>query len=454
MRLPSECHCHEKMHELDGPLRPAAAHGESCHKRLGGAPPRLALALLLSALIGACASPGYESKPWPPRPADRPAPVEEPVRPLPAEPAPAPPVPVPVPAPPAPVPPPAPAPREGKAEVLRLLPAGIPDRAGWAADIAAAFAALRIPTTASNVCAAIAVIEQESSFQADPVVPGLSRIAWNEIEARRKRYGVPRAVLDAALAKSSPDGRSYKSRIDALRTERQMSALFEDMIAELPYGENLFARYNPVRTGGPMQVGVRFAEEQVRAAPYPYPHGANVRHEVFTRRGGVYFGIAYLLDYPAPYEEPLYRFADFNAGRYSARNAAFQSALAKVARRRLDLDGDLLRYDPGGAPAQEPSQTQRALDAIAPRLRMSRAEMQRDLALEKSPAFQDTPLYRRVYALTGQPGGEKPPRAVLPQIDLKSPKFRRKLTTEWFARRVAARHAACLARDAHKAAGL
>jgi hypothetical protein len=43
---------------------------------------------------------------------------------------------------------------------------------------------------------------------------------------------------------------------------------------------------------------------------------------------------------------------------------------------------------------------------------------------------------------------------VLPQIDLKSPKFKRKLTTEWFARRVATRHAACLARDAPKAAGL
>jgi hypothetical protein len=80
--------------------------------------------------------------------------------------------------------------------------------------------------------------------------------------------------------------------------------------------------------------------------------------------------------------------------------------------------------------------------------------MQRDLALEKSPALQDTLLYRRVYALAEQAGGEKPPRAALPQIDLKSPKFRRKLTTEWFARRVATRHAACLARDAHKAAGL
>jgi len=224
--------------------------------------------------------------------------------------------------------------------VARLFPEGVADPAGWAADLFHAFAALRVPATRENFCAAIAVIEQESTFHADPVVPGLSRIAWNEIETRRKRLGIPRLLLDTALATRSRDGRSYKTRIDTLRTETQMSVLFEDMIAEFPYGEHLFARYNPVRTGGPMQVSVEFAREQVRSAPYPYPSMSSVRHEVFSRRGGLYFGIAYLLDYPAPYAEPLYRFSDFNAGRYSARNAAFQYAVTKIGRRRLKLDGD------------------------------------------------------------------------------------------------------------------
>jgi hypothetical protein len=53
-----------------------------------------------------------------------------------------------------------------------------------------------------------------------------------------------------------------------------------------------------------------------------------------------------------------------------------------------------------------------------------------------------------VFALARQASGAELPRAVLPKIDLKSPKIRRKLTTEWFARRVDMRYRNCLARGA------
>jgi hypothetical protein len=327
--------------------------------------------------------------------------------------------------------------------LLQLLPPKIGDRNGWAADIHTAFAALRIPATSENYCAAIAVISQESSFQADPVVPGLSRIVWKEIETRRKKYAIPKVVLDVALLKSSLDSRSYKARINALKTERQMNALFEDMIAELPDGKRLLNGYNPIRTGGPMQVSVEFAEAHARAKPYPYARQQSLRDEVFTRRGGVYFGIADLLDYPAPYSQNLYRFADFNAGRYSSRNAAFQHAVTRLGRSKLALDGDLLRYV-DGAPSAQASATQRALLAISRALGMSKADMLRDLKLEKSAAFAQTRLYQRIFALAEQKARSPLPREAMPQIRLRSPKIQRRLTTEWFAQRVDSRYRNCL----------
>jgi hypothetical protein len=330
---------------------------------------------------------------------------------------------------------------------LRLLPPGMADRAGWATDIGRAFTALRLPADAEHLCAAMAVIEQESSWQADPVVPGLPRIVWREIEKRRARYGIPKLLLDTALLKRSPDGRSYRARIDSLRTEREMSALYDAMISELPYGRQLLAGSNPVRTGGPMQVSVEFAEQQMHARPYPYPRAGSVRNEVFSRRGGIYFGIANLLDYPADYSSMLYRYADFNAGRYSSRNAAFQAAVARLGGRKLAPDGDLLRYA-DGHPSGKQSQTQAALYALARRLGLGRAAIDRDLAGEKQADFSTTALYRRVFALADQAARSPVPRERVPAIELKSPKIQRKLTTEWFARRVLWRQQACQKRAA------
>ncbi|UTH72824.1 DUF1615 domain-containing protein [Chromobacterium sp. IIBBL 290-4] len=333
---------------------------------------------------------------------------------------------------------------QGRALLERLLPQGIPDRKGWSNDIMGAFSHLKIPYTPQFFCAVLAVAEQESGFSPDPVVPNLSKIVWGEIDQRRQKYLIPQFVVDAAMSKKSPDGRTFKQRVDALRTKREMNALYEDMVRELPFGQTIFEHKNPIRDGGPMQVSVAFAETHVRAWPYPYSY-ASLRDEVFTRRGSVYFGTAILLQYPAPYHDMVYRFADFNAGRYASRNAAFQQAVAKLSGRKLALDGDIMLYnnkmnrDLSG----EVSDTQRALQAISGRLGMSDAEMLRDLKLEKLSGFAQSPLYQKVFALAGS----KAPREIIPQIVLVSPKFTHKLTTEWFARRVDGRYQRCLARD-------
>lgn len=334
---------------------------------------------------------------------------------------------------------------EGRALVSRLLPDGIADRAGWATDVFAAIAALDIAPTPDNLCAVIAIAAQESDLRADPAVPGLSRIAWAEIERRREHAGVPKLVLDAALALPSSNGGSYRERLDAVKTERQLSELFEDFIGKVPFGRTFFADRNPVRTGGPMQVSVAFAESHAASKPYPYPVDDSIRHQVFTRRGGLYFGIAHLLDYPAPYDRMLFRFADFNAGRYASRNAAFQNALTQASAIPLALDGDLLRYD-DGRPSSTAGNTELALRVIAHRLDMTGEEIRRDLLLEKEPRFERSPLYARVFDLAQKRSARPLPRAMLPRIELQSPKITRKLTTDWFANRVEARYRSCLRR--------
>jgi len=331
-------------------------------------------------------------------------------------------------------------PTEAREAIVRLLPAKTDDRAGWAADIHAALATLELPSTPDNICAVLAVTAQESGFRADPAVPGLAAIAWKEIERRANEAGVPMIAVRAALALSSPDGRSYAERIDAVTTERQLSEIFEDFIGMVPLGKTFFASRNPVRTGGPMQVSIAFAEAHAQRRSYPYPSSGSVRREVFTRRGGLYFGTAHLLDYEAPYDKPLYRFADFNAGRYASRNAGFQNALGVASGLPVSLDGDLLpraREAPRG-------ETERAALTLAGRLGLSDAAIRRDLEKGDEPGFERTALFERVFAYAEQLDRRTLPRAVVPRIDLHSPKFTRKLTTEWFANRVDERYRRCL----------
>lgn len=336
-------------------------------------------------------------------------------------------------------------PADIRAELLRLLPPTVADRNGWATDILAAFQVLQLDASTSNLCAALAVTEQESSWRVDPLVPNLPKIAWAEIEKRADRLGVPMLLVRGALLLDSPTGRSYSERIDSVKTERELNDIFEDFIGMVPMGRRLFGDHNPVRTAGPMQVSVAFAEAQVKARPYPYPMTAGgVRKEVFTRRGGLYFGIAHLLDYPAPYDRPLYRFADFNAGRWASRNAAFQHAVTQATGVPLVPDGDLVV--PGD---DKPGATETAVRVLARQLDMSERQIHQALSLGESAEFERSALYRRVFEMADSGnGGKALPRALLPRIDLHGPKITRPLTTEWFARRVDERHKRCMAKAA------
>jgi Protein of unknown function (DUF1615) len=332
-------------------------------------------------------------------------------------------------------------PADARAMIDRSLPPTLKDRNGWLDDIYAAFNALTVQPSHENVCAVVSVIEQESGFQVDPVIPGLGAIAAKEIDSRAARAHVPLMIVHGVLDLKSADGRTYAQRIDRARTEKNLSDIYEDFIAGVPLGRTLFDDKNPIRTRGPMQVNVAFAEQFAAAAPYPYPVTRSIPDEVFTRRGSIYFGVAHLLDYRAPYDDYVFRFADYNAGQYASRNAAFQHAVTVASGIALDGDGALL---PRAEDTNAPGATELALRALAARLRLNAAAIHAALEEARTQSFEQSVLYVRVFELADRATGSPVRRALLPSISLQGPKITRHLTTEWYAQRVDQRFKRCL----------
>ncbi len=80
---------------------------------------------------------------------------------------------------------------------------------------------------------------------------------------------------------------------------------------------------------------------------------AELRTDMYSQYGGCTTVFTVSMMYESKYyDKPIYRFADYNSGRYSSRNAAFQSMLNKVSGSDLALDGDLLLYTKDSSPLE------------------------------------------------------------------------------------------------------
>ena len=157
------------------------------------------------------------------------------------------------------------------------------------------------------------------------------------------------------------------------KTEKQLDELYREIfdyftrtykIAPLTNitklsGQGIDERINPVTTLGSMQVHIDYARAHRRASM----SDRDLRADLYTRYGGLYYGIHRLMVYQANYDKPLYRFADYNSGMYSSRNAAFQQRIATLSGESLAIDGDLLLYK-DGSPISKISSTETAAIAL------------------------------------------------------------------------------------------
>lgn len=356
-------------------------------------------------------------------------------------------------------------------QVARLVGRDMPaqEREAWAGSVLAALEELDLVPTAETVCQALATLEQESGYRANPEVPNLAKIVAKGIGDYGKRLGPFGPPLVKKVLGAKPAGKTltFEERFARARTERDVDLAFRDLVAyyeeeypkstkaaDLLSGAMLGRRlsdYNPITTAGSMQVSVRFARE--RAAARGVRDEAKVRDELYTRDGGVRYGVARLLGYEAGYETPLHRFADYNAGLYASRNAAVQEQLAKLTGISLALDGDLLAYEADGDVSSKDSNTLRAFVAFAKAHApdLDEGDVRRDLRREKSLDLESTESYKALKASYRALTGRSPAYARVPEVKLVSPKLSKERTTAWFAGSVERRCNECLAR-ARKAA--
>ena len=353
-------------------------------------------------------------------------------------------------------------------QIKKAIPPRVNERQSWANDIYDISEQLGIPTTKENVCTIVAVVDQESNFVADPHVPGLGEKAVKEVQDRLEEKfkdklgdGIGGTVAgyfqDVLKNQPSPED-NYLSQMRRVQTERELDELYREIFdymskhyhvsaltgAAKLVGQDIGEKLNPITTLGSMQVHIGYAKDHKRQGG----NIAELRTDMYTQYGGLYYGIHRLMMYPAEYDKPIYRFADYNSGRYSSRNAAFQSMLNDLTPAELGLDGDLLLYSKDGSPRAAKSQSETALIAVFAENNViaTPRQIRSDLKKEKDEDFEGTLTYKAVKKLYQEKTGKEPFYAMMPEVVISGPKLSRDYNTNWFATRVDGRYQTCMRR--------
>ncbi|NNP68791.1 DUF1615 family protein [Acinetobacter sp. Ac_5812] len=358
---------------------------------------------------------------------------------------------------------------EMKAEqITKVLPPRVNDRQSWSQDIFEIMQQLSIPKTKQNVCSIVAVVDQESNFVADPAVPGLGEKAVQEINTRLKEKfeaklgetigGTVAGYFEDVLKNQPSPENNYMSQMRKVRTERELDLLYREIFdymskhyhvsaltgAAKLVGQDIGEKMNPITTLGSMQVHINYAKEHKRQSG----NIAELRNDLYTQYGGLYYGIHRLMEYSADYDKAIYRFADYNSGMYSSRNAAFQKMLEVIQGKDLDLDGDLLLYNKDGNVQSALSQSEKEVISAFTnnKILVTPRQIRADLKKEKEKKFEDTQTYLAVQKLYQSKTNKEPIYAIMPEVVISGPKLSRDYNTNWFASRVNGRYETCMQR--------
>jgi len=347
------------------------------------------------------------------------------------------------------------------ARLVRAAEKGVSDPKGWAFDLLDVLQLHGLPQSRENVCAAIAIIDQESSFNADPVVPGLGKLSETALREKLAKVPIGGTIALKWLANTPDPQTSFMTRIRNAKSERDLDLAYRALVdygsrsasldAVVRFGlfNTLIEDKNEIDTAGSMQVSVKFALDMARQRrwlPMTLDDVYGVRDQLYTRHGGMYYGVKQLLGYDTGYNQKIFRFADFNAGRFASRNAAFQHVVAKLSGQKLAVDGDLLSYSKDGNVRKIVTSSEKAIRLASQKhnLGLSDADIRKDLLQEKNADFVKTRVFTALRERYASMTKSAAAFARLPDIALNSPKLKRSFTTRRFAESVNARYQACM----------
>lgn len=330
------------------------------------------------------------------------------------------------------------------AKIVRAARPNNPSPDIWAKAVKESLEELGQPVDKEHVCAVVAVISQVSAFSISPKNTRMADILRKKIEASKSNEMLS-LLIDTRLDQQASNGKTFRENIDSIQSELDFENWYDEFTSAKITKPLLLVLNKDasdlITTAGSMQVSVKFSED------YPKKPlnagGGSVRDMLYTCKGGVFYGAAYLLDFKHNYDDWKYVFADFNAGHYSSRNAGFQKMLAKLTHRMVETDGDLMNYENGTI---SPSVTYVTFINFLKDKEISfdEKEIMNDFSKEKSYEFEESWSYKTLSELYKKRYG-RTLYAVLPDIALNSPKFVSKnLSTKWFANRVKGRFSHCM----------
>ncbi|WP_343596265.1 DUF1615 domain-containing protein [Acinetobacter sp.] len=353
-------------------------------------------------------------------------------------------------------------------QIKHLIPPRVHDRESWAKDMNDIMDSLKIEKNKENVCSIIAIVDQESSFVANPQVPGLGREAVAAVNTRLQTkfsdklgttIGTPIAHYFEQVLKTQPTPEdNYLKQLSKVKTERDIDLLYRQIFdymskhyhvsaltgAAKLVGQDIGERMNPITTLGSMQVSIQYAQDHQK----DHMSVNDLRDDLYTQYGGLYYGIHRLMMYSNQYDKPIYRFADYNSGMYSSRNASVQKALNVLTGSELSLDGDLLQYDKNDNVQAVQSNTELTFINLFTQKKViiTPQQLRSDLKTEKTIDFEKTQTYLTLTKLYKDQTGKEMPYAVMPQVIITGPKLSRDYNTNWYATRVNGRFESCMHR--------